>query len=299
MKINRLTAWWAIGLGVCLATLEARSLEIKFAPDLVLSQNKTIRYTTKDRGQLMLTKAKINGVEGTFIVDTGCSHSVISEAMLQRLKLGEQTRTIQTAGNVSNNRQKLVRINTLAVSGNKFSDFDALIISLAHFTKPLGQEISGFIGSNLLSASPYTIRLRDQTIVFGTPEKPEAGVKARMLLITGRPGFEMTVNKREKVKFIIDSGATESIMPKALYQGESVKRQGPVEVDINKNQGSRMREYAQPDTMIIGGEKVEAIALKLTTSQNVGLLGADFLKHYNIFVDTDQRVLRFARIKTE
>lgn len=277
--------------------VKPEDLTLKFDPEFVIGESKTISYTTKNDGELMWAKASINGIEGTFIIDTGCSHSVISEELAGKLGIKNEIRKVSTTGNVRGNEQRLVRIASLKISDTVFTNFDALILPLAHFTQPFEQKISGFIGSNLLSSSPYIIRLKDQNIVFGQYAKQEGSIETPMILLSGRPGFEMTVNAREKVKFIIDSGATESIIPVSSYRGKSIKRQGPIEIDINHNRGSRMRSYAQPEIMKIAGSKLESIPLKLSETQKVGLMGMDFLKRYDVLIDHQSGKLYFSRVR--
>lgn len=279
--------------------VKTEDLTLKFDPEFSIGKNKALSYTTKNNGELMLAKATINGIQETFIIDTGCSHSVISRELAAKLQIEDQIRKVNTTGNISGKKQQLARIDSLQISDALFANFDAFILPLAHFTGIMGQKISGFIGSNLLSVRPYTIRLKDQTIVFGKRVKQASAIEAPMIVISGRPGFEMTVNAREKLKFIIDSGATESIIPASSYEGKLIKKRGPVEVDINRNRGSQMRSYAQPEIMMIGDSKLKCIPLKLSETQKVGLLGTDFLKYYDVFIDHQSRKLYFTLVGDE
>ena len=275
--------------------VKAEDRTLKFEPELTFGKSKVISYTTKTVGQLMLTKATVNGVEGNFIIDTGCSHSLISSEFAKKLNVSGEIRKVEAIGTINNDQQQVVRINSLKVSDTEFTNFDMMIVPLAHFEGVFKKKIAGFIGSNLLSVSSYIIQFADQKIVLERPSKLDGAFEAPLSFIKGRPSFEMTINTRKKVKFVIDSGATESIMPKALYKGKTVKRSGGVEVDINQNRGSRMREYGLPHTMAVAGNKLKCIPLKLSSNNKPGLLGADFLRSYDIFVDTENKKIYFTK----
>lgn len=269
----------------------------KLDPEFTIGKSRVIPFTTKKLGQLMLTRALVNGVQGIFIIDTGSSHSLISSKFAGKLGISDKVRTFESRGKINNASQKIVRIGSLEVSDTKFDNFDMLIVSLEHLTSASGQEISGLIGSNLLSVSPYMIRFVAQKIVFGRPGTLEGGFEVPLIVLNDRPAFEMTVNGRKNIKFIIDSGATGSTVPKALYEGKTSKKSGHVEIDINTNHGGGVREYGEPDTMTVAGKELKLIPLKLSAEHETGLLGADFLRLYDIFVDTENQKLYFWEVR--
>ncbi|WP_177730321.1 retropepsin-like aspartic protease [Flavobacterium inviolabile] len=105
--------------------------------------------------QHLLIKAKINGVPGSFILDTGASNSCIGFESIDRFKLAAQDSPTMAAGAGATGMQtKMATDNLLQLSRWKTSDFALVIFDMSHVNLALQQykakPVHGIIGADIL-----------------------------------------------------------------------------------------------------------------------------------------------------
>jgi aspartyl protease family protein len=102
-----------------------------------------------------MIKVQVNGVEGTFIVDTGASFMTLSPRFAERTKprmLATAAVQMQTAnGNVA---ATLTSLDSVKLAGLSASAVPAIVAS-----KSLGDNVDGLLGMSFLSR--FTIILDD------------------------------------------------------------------------------------------------------------------------------------------
>ena len=104
----------------------------------------------------LIIKASINGVEGTFILDTGASHTVVVEQEKDKFHLKEKdtkdTADAMGAGGKLKTLQSTS--NKIEIAGVEKNDQDIIVMNLNHVIDALSANgvtgISGVIGSDCL-----------------------------------------------------------------------------------------------------------------------------------------------------
>ncbi len=102
--------------------------------------------------------AEINGVKGSFILDTGASSSCVDFKDLERFEVEENEFSIRAAGAGDSNMQGSVSIgNKLKVGSWKTKKFTLVAIDLSHVNQALSQEgidpTDGVMGADFLEQS--------------------------------------------------------------------------------------------------------------------------------------------------
>lgn len=100
-------------------------------------------------------KAKINGVEGSFIVDTGASSSCVDFSFTEHFKLFSEDSKIKAAGaGATNMLTKNSTNNIIQIGRWKKKKIDLILFDLSHVNQALSdhdaEEVHGIIGSDLL-----------------------------------------------------------------------------------------------------------------------------------------------------
>lgn len=98
---------------------------------------------------------KINGIRGSFILDTGASNSCIDLDCAVRFNLNDEKSDVKAAGAGAINMQtKLARKNTLSIGSKSLSKVDFVLFDLGHVNEALSQveepPVQGIIGADLL-----------------------------------------------------------------------------------------------------------------------------------------------------
>jgi predicted aspartyl protease len=105
--------------------------------------------------QHLLIKAKINGVKGNFILDTGASSSCVGFESVELFQLEAKKSKTKASGAGANGMFTKIAIgNTLELGNWKKADFDLVIFDLSHVNEALIQykakPVHGIIGADIL-----------------------------------------------------------------------------------------------------------------------------------------------------
>ncbi len=128
---------------------------MKKLPSILATKNyKKIKFKIL-KTQHLLVKAKINGVEGRFILDTGASNSCVGFDGVDLFHLkAKKSKTQATGAGASGMLTQISSNNSLKCSRWKTSDFDLVIIDLTHVNQALMQQkvkpVHGIIGADIL-----------------------------------------------------------------------------------------------------------------------------------------------------
>lgn len=115
--------------------------------------------------------AKINGVKGRFIVDTGASNSCIGleEIELFKLNLEETDKKAAGAGSTNINTQ-LATNNTLVIKRFKIKYLTLVVLDLSHINTALIEHktnpINGIIGADILKKYGAIIDYKNNYLFF-------------------------------------------------------------------------------------------------------------------------------------
>lgn len=105
--------------------------------------------------QHLLIKAKINGIKGNFILDTGASNSCIGFESVELFQLhAEDSKTKASGAGATGMDTQTAWKNHLQLGSWKHTEFDLVIFDLSHVNEALVQykakPVHGIIGADVL-----------------------------------------------------------------------------------------------------------------------------------------------------
>ncbi|SCY27303.1 retropepsin-like aspartic protease [Flavobacterium caeni] len=114
------------------------------------------------RTQHLLIKAKINGISGDFILDTGASNSCVDFSGVSVFGLtAGHSKTKAAGAGATGMFTQLARNNRLQIGTWKNSDFHVVIFDLSHVNQALiehkAKPVAGIIGADVLMAGKAII----------------------------------------------------------------------------------------------------------------------------------------------
>ncbi len=247
----------------------------------------------ENNAELIFVDVVVDGHKGKFILDTGASHTVITDSFARKTGLDKLVTSVNISGNIDKQALNVVAVKVFEVTGVSYKDFSVVITPVAHLEKAFGK-LDGIVGSNVLGCSAYTLDYAGKRFVCGLPKHVKKMKSADFITNINRPCISMTIDGK-LYDFILDSGATKSFLFDENYKGKTIEKQADIEVDINEKDQKRKKDlYAKPDEVMIAGAEIKSMIFKLKKQfKKENLLGVDFLKQYVVVVDTANKKFYF------
>ena len=128
---------------------------MKTLPDILKKEKyKKIKFKVS-KTQHLLIKARINGVKGNFILDTGASSSCVGFESVELFQLEAKKSKTKASGAGANGMFTQIALGNKLQLGNwKLADFDLVVFDLSHVNEALiehkAKPVQGIIGADIL-----------------------------------------------------------------------------------------------------------------------------------------------------
>jgi len=125
-----------------------------------------LKYTETDHFSV---QARINGVEGRFILDTGASSTCVDFSRLNLFNLFAQESDVKAAGaGATNMLTQVSEDNTLKIGEWTKSNTNVVIFDLSHVNQALedhdAEEVDGIIGADILKKGRAVIDYKQKAL---------------------------------------------------------------------------------------------------------------------------------------
>lgn len=178
-------------------------------------------------GNLFLLEAKVDSIEGNFILDTGAPNLVLNQTYFRNAKMSDGT----TASGIGSSNNNIKRLNTdsLAIGELVFKKITADVIPLGHLENMRGIKVIGLLGVGLFYNLEMEIDASNSTLILYKTDKqgnrlflnentpiviPDLLIPLQLfnnvLLIDGK------INGK-KLKFVFDTGAEINVLDNNVH----------------------------------------------------------------------------------
>lgn len=251
-------------------------------------------------GNLIIIKAKIDTIEGNFILDTGAPHLVLNMTYFRDYPATTFSEDDQggITGNVASTYP--TRIPKLSFGGVRYFNTDADRINLGHLENSKGIKILGLLGLQLFRRFEMIIDYEKNQLHLHLVGKKEKNVKFHSELLKDESQYttspiEIMEDKLlttgflagKKLTFVIDTGAESNVMdsrlPNKIFENISVTRR----VMLTGTGNSKVEAlYGYMKDIRIGNQNATSLPVLVTNLEKMcyaynrcidGMLGFDFL----------------------
>jgi len=267
---------------------------------------------------LLLIEARINDMEGNFILDTGAPHLVLNKTYFRQGKLSDGTSAAGITG--GGNQVYHMQVDSLVIDELYYTSLDADVVNLGHLEDAKGVKILGLLGANLFSQMEMEIDLQHSilrltrmdgsgqllSVSSGDPPPPDMLVPIEL---ENNIIFINSTVAGKKLRFCFDSGAetnvlSNSIGNKVLSQFSLISR-----AELGGTSSQRLDVLSgQLGEMTIGNhsfKKMPVILADLSGLREVyntdidGILGYDFLSSGRVIINFRKKELTMYFYKEE
>jgi predicted aspartyl protease len=245
----------------------------------------------------------------SFILDTGAGMTCLSKELAEELDL-QTTGGMSAAGAGGALDAKTGRVDRLSVGDMTVEALDVMVIDIAPMSEMMGRRIDGIIGYNVLNRYSTTIDIAGESLVFESSDAPlPSGDDFHSLpfqVLMGVPMVEGTVDGEETIDFLVDTGATTSVLPKAV--AEKLGPTEPLEGGVVAGADSREMglAVARFDELALGGavaddpvfsypltsERNDPLGFAIDTA-NRGIIGTAILRDFRVTLNYDRATMVF------
>lgn len=260
-------------------------------------------FPIKVTDKRIMVDARVNGVPGRFILDTGADGIVLTDAFAGRAHVKEITNS--AARGIGGGTKTLIRkADTIEVGGNTLSN-----VIVSSLNEQMDADApDGLLGFDLLAAAVVDLNTDSQQMSISDPASTTidkaSGVPALVDLANGTPTLPMKLNGRIDVNATLDSGDFYYV----LFSPDLIKKQGLIMLVDPSEIG-----YFQSHVAIagVGGYELdgcghlESLTLgpivyqgpPACSSGSFGgrdtLLGFDFVRNFNYIFDYPESTIVF------
>ncbi len=248
-----------------------------------------------------------------FILDTGAGVTCLSIELAEELEV-ESTGDMSAAGAGGAMEAQTGRIDRLSIGDLIVDDLDVMLLDLARFSEMMGREVDGILGYNVLNRYTTTIDIAGATLLFEDSDRalPEGGdcFAVPFQVLMGIPVVEGVVDGEAELSFLIDTGATMSVLPKAVAEKLSPGRrlEGAVAAgaDYRKIEMAlaRFEELKVGEAVVEGPvfsyplspEQYDPLGSTIDTAGR-GVIGTEILENFEVTLNYDKAVMVLRKIE--
>ncbi len=251
-------------------------------------------------GNLIIIKAKVDTIEGSFILDTGAPHLILNITYFRDYPATGDNQEEQggITGNVG--AAAPTRVAGLSFGGVKYFNVDADRINLGHIENSKGIKILGLLGLQLFKQFEMIIDYSKNLIHLHLVTRKERSVPYHNAMLKDESGYntipiDILEDKlliranmaKKKLTFVIDTGAESNVLdsrlPNTIFENVNITRR-IVLAGTGNNKVEAL--YGFMKNMKIGSQDVKLLPVLVTNLEKMcfsynrcidGMLGFDFL----------------------
>lgn len=250
-------------------------------------------------GNLIVLRARVDTIEGNFILDTGAPHLVLNITYFRDYPATEHHDERQTSINGSSPVVIKTSVGELSFGGMEYFRAEADLVNLGHLENSKGIQIMGLLGMELFKKCEMIIDYERNLIYLHRIGRKEGSkYKHAMLGDTSQyrvVPFDITDNRiiattymaGKKLKLVIDCAAESNILdsrlPDRIFENVTISRRVVLTGSDNRKVEAL---YGSMRDMAIGNQSFASLPVLITNLEGTcfsyagcvdGVLGFDFL----------------------
>ena len=248
--------------------------------------------------------AKVNGVDGKFILDTGSEGIAFSDAFADRIKF-DRSNAVSFGGIAGSKRGSKAEVASIAFTdGSKLEKVDA------ESGIDMGQEADGLIGFEFFAGAIVDIDFDHSQMMLYDPStsvpNESSGIVINADLEGGSPVVPVKLNGSVPSRALLDSGAAGDVLLAPEFEQKLKMAIGPpsrssVEVFGGASGGTEQDRCGMLHSIVIGPITYQATRACYSHSltRNDSIVGIHFLKAFNITFDYPDAKLVLSAVSAE
>lgn len=244
----------------------------------------------EDYKNLIVVPVTIDGKTCHLLVDTGASHTLLRRDIVK--KLWPEKSVHHLGGKTISNIDSplfFAPVGKMSTDSFDVENLCVIVADLPHLGNVGSDPVAGMLGMDVLGNLPMLIDVEKRKVTFfeKRPSSDELKSMGGKKVPVSRDGNHMRaqlVLDGKPLRFIIDTGATQSCMDRRLWKRSTKKSKEQMQwVDVNGISHLQHYDYGLVNNLKWGDVSFKDMPVFFETSEKV--MGGDILKRGKLFLD--------------
>ena len=188
------------------------------------------------RNNMPLVEAEVDGAEGTFLLDTGATHTTFDLAFVKKnLPHAKLTPVAMMAESNVAGAPRYMRVKSMKLGAAEFCDFGAMALDISHLHASVGAKVDGILGMSTIGRVPCIVSFGAGEVVFVPGKESLAGFGRPVQRSLSDPMSVLLPVKfgDRTVEVLVDSGASFTFLSRDTGWPTTGEAANVPAVDIN------------------------------------------------------------------
>ena len=242
-----------------------------------------VRLKMLPRNNMPLVEAEVDGAKGTFLFDTGATHTTFDIAFVKKnMPRTELVPVAMMADSNVDGAPRYMRVKSMKLGEAEFCDFGAMALDISHLHRSIGARVDGILGMSTIGRVPCIVAFGANEVVFAPGKESVSGFMRPVQRSLSDPmSVLLPVKFGERTfELLVDSGASFTFFSRETgwpTTGESVKVPA-----VNINGAAALAPLVGKKGVLPVGDGVEVSPLVVPGPMNC--IGADVLTSYDMLI---------------
>ena len=242
-----------------------------------------VRLKLLPRNNMPLVKAEVDGAKGTFLLDTGATHTTFDLAFVKKnMPHTTLTPVAMMAESNVDGAPRYMRVKSMKFGAAEFCDFGAMALDISHLHTSIGAKVDGILGMSTIGRVPCIIAFGAGEVVFAPCKESLAGFGHLVQRSLSDPMSVLLPVKFGDRNFevLVDSGASFTFLSRDTGWPTTGEAANVPAVDINGK--ANLAPLVGKKGVLPIGDGIEVSPLVVSGSMN--RIGADVLPAYDMLI---------------
>ena len=242
-----------------------------------------VRLKLLARNNMPLVEAEVDGATGTFLLDTGATHTTFDLAFVKKnLPNATLTPVAMMAETNVEGAPRYMRVKSMKLGAAEFGDFGAMALDISHLHASIGAKVDGILGMSTLGRVPCIVAFGAGEIVFAPSKESLAGFARPVQRSLSDPmSILLPVKFGERTfEVLVDSGASFTFLSRETGWPTTGEAANVPAVDINGK--AKLAPLVGKKGVLPVGDGIEVSPLVVPAPMN--RIGADVLSAYDMLI---------------
>lgn len=239
-----------------------------------------------------ITTAKIDGLEGRYIIDTGATHTTLSSEYIAEKLPQTKLVPVQIQGSTNVKNGQKIMFGRVDLGPMHFEHFPLFVTSLKPVNTMMEKPVAGILGTTTFLQNPLPFIFSAKNAkAYWSKQSPAFPCALRGEFDDNMRFVSMAKAGGKDIPLLLDTGSTITIVPHGTWEPDTEQATHMKSADINATSMEQMQRGKPMDLDLGGGLVLKNVRPWIAAPGAPGQIGMDILQHFDFCVERNKQKL--------